>query len=152
MVTIVFKRGRLCLQLDKLPSLFILALICSACYVVEANAASLDINCRVVAGGVRSAIKLFATGLNGQYYAKVISGNNIMQTEAKTTNGKGIVGFTLHSDLNYVIGHRGTLHIAPDFIKKRDVVGILRKAGTNARVGAIRAKCRYIKHQLAGSP
>ena len=123
----------------------ILVLTLNLNFLGNSGAASLDLTCRVSSEGTLSMIKLNGTGLSGKFYAKIISGENFTQTEVKTANKRGNIEFKFHNDPNYVANNPGTDKILPDFIKQSEVVGIIRKAGTHARIGGIRAKCRILK-------
>jgi hypothetical protein len=123
----------------------ILVLTLSLSFLGNSSAASLDLTCRVSSEGTISTVKLNGTGLSGKYYAKIFSGENVVQTDAKMANKRGSLEFKFHTDPDYVANNPGTDKILTDFITRREVVGILRKAGTHARIGGIRAKCRILK-------
>jgi hypothetical protein len=128
--------------------LTLLAVITSAlnlCMLTDVNAASLNVSCQVGGGGSRSSIKVRGAGLKGNYYVRVFSGENIVKTEEKLTGDNGVIEFRFDSDSDFITNNPSTIEIAPNFIKKRAVVGVLRRGGSRARVGAVRTKCSVAK-------
>jgi hypothetical protein len=123
------------------------SLVLNLGFWADTNAASLNLTCRVGIGGTRSIIRMHVSGLKGKYYAKVFSGENIMQSEDQTTDAKGSFDFKFHSDPSFITSNPDSIKIAPDFIVKREVIGVLRKAETHARIAAIRARCRIARVQ-----
>lgn len=117
------------------------AIALNLCILTDVNAASLNVTCQVGSGGSRSSIKVRGTELKGNYYVRIFSGEEAIRTEDKATSSKSVIEYRFDSDSGYIASHPGTLAIAPDFIKKRGVVGVLRKVGTNARLGAVRTRC-----------
>ncbi len=129
----------------------VIALSLDLCFLADADATSLSLACQVSGDDAHSAIKLLGTGFNGEYYAKVYSGENVEQTETKPADGNGIIEFIFHSDPDFVFNNPNTKEIAPDFIKKGQIVGSLYKAGNHTRVGGVRANCKTIKARPAAS-
>lgn len=109
------------------------------------NAASFLVDCKV--GNGRSSIVVKSTGMRGTFYAQVQSEEGVLPifSENKKTNRKGVVEFRFDSDLT---ANPNAQLIAFDFIKKRQVAVVLRKADTNAyKAGAIEKCTAYPKIQ-----
>lgn len=134
---------RISLSINKAVSLAFLkaALILGALGV--ANASSYSVQCKI--GSSRSSVAVRGAGLNGKYFAKIISGEQELLSEEKATNGRHVVDFRFDSDVNAING--GAISIPTDFINNRTVVGIMRKADTNAFMGGVRATCTTRKAQ-----
>jgi hypothetical protein len=131
----------------KIVSCFLISLVFNLGLWADASAGSLSLTCRTGGNGTRSAIKLRGTGLRGKYYAKIFSGDNFKQAEEKAVDANGVIEFKFDSDPTIIANNPGTIEIVPDFIKQKEVVGVLRRAGTFARIGGMRSRCRGIKTQ-----
>jgi hypothetical protein len=129
----------------KTALLTVTTLVLNLCTLAGVDAASLNVSCQVGGGGSRSSIKVRGAGLKGNYYVRVFSGENIVKTEEKLSGDNGVIEFRFDSALDFIANNPSTIEIAPNFIKKRAVVGVLRKGGSRARVGAVRAKCSVAK-------
>jgi hypothetical protein len=135
------------MALKKIVLYFLISLVFNLSLWADASAGSLSLTCRIGGNGTRSTIKLRSTGLRGEYYAKIFSGDNFKQAEDKAADANGVIEFKLDSDPAIIANNPGTIEIAPDFVTKREVAGILRRAGTFARIGAIRTRCKAIRPQ-----
>ncbi|ESS72496.1 hypothetical protein MGMO_55c00270 [Methyloglobulus morosus KoM1] len=111
------------------------------CTLGEVNAASLGVKCLVFNGGSRSKILVRGTGLKGRYYVKVYSGETAIQSGEKATDSKGAIGFVFDSDPDVISANPSATPIPPDFIKNKKAVGVIRKAGTHARIGGVIEMC-----------
>ncbi len=128
------------MSFNKIIGLTIIYLALNLSVLADANAASFSVKCQAVRDRSSSKIVVRGTGLRGKYYVKVFSGGNTKQSEEKLTPDNGVVDFKFDSDLAYV--NAGAIAIPPDFIKKRRVVGVIRKAGTHARIGGVISICK----------
>lgn len=130
---------------------FLISIALNLILPANVNAGSLNLACRVDGNGTRSIIRMYATGLKGKYYAKVFSDDNVMSADAKPAKRNGVIEFRFDSEPTVIATKPGTIAIAPDFIKEREVAGVLRKAGTRARMGAIRADCSTLLKVVAST-
>lgn len=109
------------------------------------EAASISVDCEINKNfGVISRSRIIVRGgedLKGKYYVRVVSGGNIKQSTLKVADNKGMVNFFFDSSPNNV----GVTEIPATFIKRATVVGVLRKAVTHGRMGAIRATCGIVR-------
>jgi membrane carboxypeptidase/penicillin-binding protein PbpC len=108
-----------------------------------ANAASLTVQCKI--GGARSSVAMRSTGMKGKYFVKIFSGDAEMQSIEKVANNKGVIDFRFDSSDSFIQQNQGITKIQPDFIKKRSVVGVMRKAATHAHVGGVSTTCKSRK-------
>jgi hypothetical protein len=131
----------------KIVLFVLISLAFNLSFGANANAGSLSLTCRIGSDGTRSVIKMHGTGLKGKYYAKIFSGDNFKQSEDKVADGSGVIDFKLDSDPNFIANNPGMIEIPSDFIQKREVAGVLRRAGTFARIGAIRTRCKPLRAQ-----
>lgn len=107
------------------------------------EAAALGVDCEISRGtGILNRSRIIVRGgdLIGKYYVRVISGGIIKQSTSKVADNKGMVNFIFDSTPK-----AGITAIPATFIKKATVVGVLRKALTNARIGALRATCAIVR-------
>jgi hypothetical protein len=108
-----------------------------------ANAASLTVQCKI--GGARSSVAMRSTGAKGRYFVKIFSGDSEIQSVEKVANSRGIIDFKFDSNDAFIQKNQGIIKIESDFIKKRSVVGVMRKAGTHAHVGGVSTTCKSRK-------
>ncbi len=104
-----------------------------------ANAISLGVSCEVSNIASRSRIVVRAAELSGRFVVRVVSGKVIMKSKPKATD-KGMVRFVFDSDPTVP----GATPIPADYIKRSTVAVVIRKAGTNSRMGGIRAMCNVM--------
>jgi hypothetical protein len=133
------------MELKRVVFFTVASMVLTMSFFTEVNAASINLSCRIGSGGSRSVIKLRGTGMKGKYYAKIFSGENMMQAEDKFANSNGVIDFKFDSDPKILTNFPYTTEITTNFIEKREVVGVLRKAGSLARIGAVRTTCRNLK-------
>jgi hypothetical protein len=120
-----------------------------------AKAESLTVQCKVFKDGFgnqHSIIAVRSTGIRGKYYVKVVSGGSEMVSGVKRTNKKNVVDFRFDSDFSNFVNHPDTTQIPSDFIKKRKVAGIMRKADNNAYLGGVSTTCTTKKVRTPISP
>jgi hypothetical protein len=108
-----------------------------------ANAASLTVQCKI--GGARSSVAMRSTGMKGKYFVKIFSGDLEIQSIEKVANNKGVIDFRFDSSDAIIQQNQGITKIGADFIKKRSVVGVMRKAGSHAHVGGVSTTCKSRK-------
>jgi hypothetical protein len=108
-----------------------------------ANAASLTVQCKI--GGARSSVAMRSTGAKGKYFVKIFSGDSEIQSVEKVANSKGVIDFKFDSSDTFIQKNQGIIKIETDFIKKRSIVGVMRRAGTNAHIGGVSTTCRSRK-------
>jgi hypothetical protein len=122
-----------------------LAVILVLCLDVTsiANAASLTVQCKI--GGARSSVAMRSTGMKGKYFVKIFSGDSEVQSVVKVANSKGVIDFRFDSSDAVIQQNQGITKIESDFIKKRSVVGVMRKAATHAHVGGVSTTCKSRK-------
>ena len=135
------------MALKKIVLLALVSMALNMGWWADANAGSLSLTCRIDGHGTRSVIKLRGTGLRGKYYAKLFSGDNFMQAQDRAVDSNGVIEFKFDSDPNVIANNPSATEIAPNFITKKEVAGVLRRTGTFARIGAIRTRCKTIKTQ-----
>jgi hypothetical protein len=128
------------MSLIKFTAVVAIGLSFNLSMLADVNAASLSVKCLAASGASSAKIGVRGTGLKGKYYVKVFSGKNTMQSEEKPALDGGVVDFKFDSDPDAI--NAGAIEIPADFIKKRRVVGVIRKAGTHARIGGVISTCK----------
>jgi hypothetical protein len=138
------------MSLIKLTAVVAMGLSINMSMLADVNAASLSVKCLAASEAGNAKIVVRGTGLKGKYYVKVFSGKNTKQSEVKPALDGGVVDFKFDSDPEAV--NAGAIEIPADFIKKRRVVGVIRKAGTHARIGGVISTCIARQPKAAVSP
>lgn len=134
----------------KLTAVVAIGLSINLSMFADVNAASLSVKCLAASGAGSAKIVVRGTGLKGKYYVKVFSGKNTKQSEEKPALNGGVVDFKFDSDPDAITA--GATEISADFIKKRRVVGVIRKAGSHARIGGVISTCIAKKPKAVVSP
>ncbi|MBM4208701.1 MAG: hypothetical protein FJ190_12135 [Gammaproteobacteria bacterium] len=101
-----------------------------------AKAESFLVDCKV--GNGRSSIFVKSVGTKGAFYVQVISGDEMFTSQDKTANKNGIVTFRFDSDL--AVNPKAD-PIPFNFIRKREVAVVMRKAQSNAHKAGTSARC-----------